>query len=97
MISQKRILAARANGARSRGPLNSRTGECELSRLAGAFAELASTPQLGLLHRYETRLHVMYQRAFHNLLLMRNPAVRNEPKNPCVSITDVEVQAPTSA
>ena len=67
-----------------------RTEESELSRMAAAFSELAATPQLGLLHRYETRLHVMYQRAFHNLVLMRNPAVRNEPNNSFDSIADAE-------
>jgi hypothetical protein len=171
MISEKRILAARANGARSRGPktpegkarssrnalrhgllakcvvlgsesresfkalfdlhverfspvddvelgmieemaasywrlrrawamenrlldeaMSKRPEERELSRIAAAFAELAGTPQLGLLHRYETRLHVMYQRALHNLVLLRSAAVRNEPKNSCVSITELEIQ-----
>jgi hypothetical protein len=32
-----------------------------------------------LLHRYETRLHMMYQRALHNLLLLRNAGIPNEP------------------
>jgi len=30
------------------------------------------------MHRYETRLHMVYQRALHNLLLLR-AAVPNEP------------------
>lgn len=51
----------------------------ELSRLAGVFTELSGSPQLNLLNRYETRLHRIYQRALHNLLLLRTFAVPNEP------------------
>lgn len=40
-------------------------------RLAAAFGELAETSKLNVLHRQETRLHVMYQRALHNLLVLR--------------------------
>ena len=43
----------------------------EVGRLTAAFSNLASSPDLGLLHRYETRLHLMYQRGLHNLLLLR--------------------------
>ncbi len=64
--------------------MEQRTEPGELARMAGAFADLASTPQLALLNRYETRLHLMYQRAFHNLLVLRNTSVRNEPKTPNV-------------
>jgi hypothetical protein len=59
------------------------------SRITAAFRELATSPDFALLHRYETRIHMMYQRAFHNLLLVRNaipppnlmdvPAIPNEP------------------
>ena len=31
------------------------------------------------MHRYETRLHLMYQRALHNLLLLRTAVIPNEP------------------
>src|ERR1035437_8857052 len=41
----------------------------ELPRIAAAFSELSAGPQLANLRRYETRLHVMYQRALHNLLI----------------------------
>ena len=52
----------------------------DLIRLAAAFRALASSPELALLHRYETRLHLMYQRALHNMLLLRATAVLpNEP------------------
>lgn len=42
-----------------------------LDRLTQAFTDPASYPGLALLHRYETRLHLMYQRALHNMILMR--------------------------
>ena len=50
-----------------------------LDRIANAFADLAGKPSLGLMHRYQTRLHLNYQRALHNMLLLRAAAVPNEP------------------
>src|SRR5580765_6275432 len=157
MISQKRILAARANGALSRGPKtpegkarsrnalrSRRLTECtvlgnesreafqdlfhfhvdcfsplddeemasaywrirrnwaienylvesataaqpegpELPRIAAALSELSAGPQLAHLQRYETRLHVMYQRALYNLLILRTSKKRSEPKKSNVS------------
>jgi hypothetical protein len=55
----------------------------DLSRIAAAFSKLASGPELGLLHRYETRLHMNYQRALHNLLILRQASIPNEP-NPII-------------
>jgi hypothetical protein len=49
----------------------------EVARIAGAFSDLAASPQLNLLHRYEARLHRIYQRALHNFLLLR-AAIPNE-------------------
>jgi hypothetical protein len=49
-----------------------------VSRMATAFKDLAGSPALPLMHRYETRLHMIYQRAFHNLLLLR-AAIPNDP------------------
>jgi hypothetical protein len=43
-------------------------------RMAAAFSSLAARPALGLMHRYETRFHLVYQRALHNLLLLRAAA-----------------------
>ena len=51
----------------------------EIPRIAAAFTQLAASPELGLLHRYETRLHRMFQRALHNFLLLRDATVPNEP------------------
>jgi hypothetical protein len=50
-----------------------------LGRFAQAFSALAASPQLGLMHRYETRLHMMFQRALSNFLLVRDAAIPNEP------------------
>jgi hypothetical protein len=46
-----------------------------------AICELAAHPKLNLLHRYETRLHTMFQRGLHNLLLRRHAEMPNEPGN----------------
>jgi hypothetical protein len=46
--------------------------------ITAAFTSLASSPALALMHRYETRLHLVYQRSLQNLLLMRALAVPNE-------------------
>lgn len=52
-----------------------------LDRMAAAFANLASKPTAALLHRYETRLHLMFHRALQNLLLLRL-AIPKEPTTP---------------
>jgi hypothetical protein len=51
----------------------------QMSRLADAFSQLAASPELNLLHRYEARLHRIYQRALDNLLMLREPELPNEP------------------
>ena len=50
-----------------------------LDRVTNAFADLAAKPSLGLMHRYQTRLHLNYQRALYNMLLLRAATVPNEP------------------
>jgi hypothetical protein len=50
-----------------------------LDRLAKAFDNLAAKPSLGLIHRYQTRLHLNYQRTLYNILLLRAVTVPNEP------------------
>ena len=54
-------------------------GDDPLDRIAKAFSDLATSPGLALLHRYETRLHLMYQRSVQTLLLLRLASVPNEP------------------
>jgi hypothetical protein len=59
----------------------------QIARMAAAFDELAADNRLNLLHRYETRLHRMYQRALQNLILLRQfdaayEKCKNEPKTP---------------
>jgi hypothetical protein len=61
----------------------------ELAHIATAFSQLAVSPSLALIHRYETRLHVMYQRALHNLLLLRTVAAPNEPSPDSEHFTDL--------
>ena len=51
----------------------------EAARIAAAFSELAASPELNLLHRYETRLHRIYQRAFCNLALLGECELPKEP------------------
>ena len=52
----------------------------ELTRLAGGFASIAAQPPLELMHRYETRLHRIFQRALANLILMRSLPELNPPR-----------------
>jgi len=51
----------------------------EAAPIADAFAELAASPELNLLHRYKTRRHRIYQRALCNLALLGERVVPNEP------------------
>jgi hypothetical protein len=59
-------------------------GPSPTDRLMSAFSSLSDANHLNLIHRYETRLHMMFQRAFRNLLTLRqlpkHPAIPNEPK-----------------
>ena len=51
----------------------------EAARIAAAFSELAASPELNLLHRYEARLHRIYQRALFNLALLGERELPKEP------------------
>jgi hypothetical protein len=51
----------------------------EVARIAAAFSQLAASPELNLLHRYEARLHRIYQRALNNLVMLGEPELPNEP------------------
>ena len=51
----------------------------DLDRSADAFSSLAQAPAMALMHRYEARLHQMYQRSYRNLLLLRITELPNEP------------------
>ena len=52
-----------------------------MSRLTGAFTSAAAQSHLELMHRYETRLHRIFQRALGNLILMRTLPKLNPPEN----------------
>jgi hypothetical protein len=54
-----------------------------IGSITSAFSAAAGPHPLALMHRYETRLHMMYQRALHNLLLLRAAGIPNEP-NPII-------------
>ena len=51
-----------------------------LDRMSNAFDALSAKPALGLIHRYQTRLYLNYQRALQNMLLLRALARPNEPR-----------------
>jgi len=51
----------------------------DADRMASAFDTLAAAPTLPLLQRYETRLHLMYQRALRTLTVLQKAALPNEP------------------
>ena len=55
-----------------------------------------ASPALNLLHRYETRLHLMYQRSLHNLLVLRQLGVRFEARNLLISNENPEIEQPNS-
>ena len=69
------------------GEIDSQPWDGGLDRIAASFRRLAASPELALLHRYETRLHLMYQRAFHNILLLRTAEMRNETPMSCPQLT----------
>jgi hypothetical protein len=48
-------------------------------RVVAASDTPAASPPLPLLHRYETRLHLMYQRALRALIMLRQVDLPNEP------------------
>ena len=52
-----------------------------LDRLTNAWDNFAAKPALGLMHRYQTRLNLNYQRALQNMLLLRIASVPNEPRS----------------
>ena len=52
-----------------------------LTRLANGFTSLAGQPPLELIHRYETRLHRLFQRALANLIKMRSLPELTPPEN----------------
>jgi hypothetical protein len=68
-----------------------------VERMGVALDTLAASPSLSLLHRYETRLHLTYQRALRTLILLRtidpNPGAPNDP-NPISEHSPPAEEAP---
>jgi hypothetical protein len=50
-----------------------------LDRMVVAFDSVAAAPSLSLLHRYETRLNLTYQRTLRTLIMLRNLKAPNDP------------------
>jgi hypothetical protein len=50
-----------------------------LDRMVAAFDVMAAAPSLSLLHRYETRLNLTYQRTLRTLIMLRTVKSPNEP------------------
>ncbi len=65
------------NGAISAQPPD----QDELTRLTDGFTSIAAQPPLELMHRYETRLHRIFQRSLANLILIRPLQKLNPPEN----------------
>jgi hypothetical protein len=76
------------------------------ARLAAAFTGPDLMPKLGLVQRYESRLHRMYQRAMHNLIALReyrpNQEITGEPNpiselapDPQVEVHEALVKVPS--
>src|SRR5881227_1647045 len=79
------------------GAMQVQTAGVEITRMTAAFTGLAARPEIHLLHRYETRLHMMYQRSLHNLRAMRQPDMRNEPGNSLIPNENPGNENPGSA
>lgn len=70
-----------------------------IEQITGAFRDPRNKEDLALLHRYEARLHNLYQRTVRGIaglrkLLTANLGLPNEPKNPLVCNTAPNAQAP---
>jgi hypothetical protein len=74
----------------------SQQGPSATDRLMDAFSGLSDNNRLNLLHRYETRLHMMYQRAFRNLITLRKLGVSGAGL-PAGVLTPKPAAAPTGA
>jgi hypothetical protein len=68
------------------------SGETGPERMAAAFDHLAASPTLPLLHRYEARQHLMYQRALRTFIMLRT--VRNPDDPSPISEHPPDVIAP---
>ena len=68
--------------------IETHVGEEVFDAMATSVTRLSTEPGLALLHRYETRLHLVYHRCISTLARLRasrpspaEPAIPNEPKN----------------
>jgi hypothetical protein len=49
------------------------------AQLAKGFYNFAVGPQFNLMHRYESRLHMIFQRALNTLTMLQKARMQNEP------------------
>jgi hypothetical protein len=68
-----------------------------IEQITGAFRDPRNKEDLALLHRYEARLHNLYQRTVRGIAALRklvtaNVALPNEPENPLVCNTELSAQ-----
>ena len=66
----------------------------QVAPYVGAFCELADSGRLPLLHRYEARLHQMYQRAVRTLILTRKAAPYLPESSPPAARPDLPTPEP---
>jgi hypothetical protein len=64
---------------------------CELDRLTRVFSDLAGTPKLNVLHRYQTRLHNRHSRTLRDLIFIRKALPPSG--GACFSLPDVQAQS----
>jgi hypothetical protein len=76
--------------------MDSRTSGTELDRLTAAFGDLANSPKLSLLYRYQTRLHLMHSRAIRDLMLLRRGAEAPAPATEPLDAPEIADPTPTS-
>jgi hypothetical protein len=73
--------------------MNSRAGATELDRMTDSFSDLATSPKLHVLHRYQTRLHLIHSRCIRDLAILRMHLSANasEPDIPEADVIDLPV------
>lgn len=64
--------------------MNARAGATKLDRMTDSFSDLASSPKLHVLHRYQTRQHLIHSRCIRDLAILRMHLSANasEPDTP---------------
>ena len=61
--------------------MKSRQDVTELDRMTDSFSDLASSSKLHVLHRYQTRLHLIHSRCIRDLAILRMHLSANAPES----------------